>query len=263
MIKWFLGAVVVYATLVLLLAQFQERLLFFPDRTPMDECEGVFEDKGAVFESRSARYYQVDHPDHVDWIIYFHGNGGRACDRYSFLRQFRFLGYNLMLAEYPGYAESKILPTEAEVLASALDAMDALLEQSLPEAKIIIYGESLGTTVATYVAAHRKASGLILQAPFPSVAKVGQSRYFIFPVEWMARYRFPAEQWARQVSLPLFAYHGTADWVIPLEFGRGQIKNFASKELTFWEVPGAGHINVVQIGGDELLEKVAIFLEAL
>ena len=253
----------VYAGGVLALAYFQEKFLFFPDSTPMAQCPEIFADQGDLVQNDVSRFYFVSSPQRQDWIIYFHGNGGRACDRYGFLKELSGLGFNLLLPEYPGYADSGELPTEAELLEASLGAMDALLERSSKDAKVIVYGESLGSTVATYVASQRKVSGLILQAPFPSVVAVAESRYFFLPVRWLAKYSFPAETWAKDVHVPVFAYHGTGDWIVPVQFGREQIRNFTSKDRIFWEIEGAGHLDVVRAAGPELTSRLRNFLSSL
>lgn len=261
------AALIIYGVLVLLLTVFQERLLFFPDRKPMEECPQIWHDQGQLVRRGALRFYQVLAPhSQQGWLVYFHGNGGRSCDRYPFLRNFLNRGYNIVLPEYPGFSEAEGYPqAEEDLLEVATGTFEAVLERVQEGERIIIFGESLGTTVATYVAARggEQISGLILQAPFPSVKKVGQSRYFLLPVQWMLNYTFPAESWAQQVKVPVYAYHGTKDFVVPLRFGRDQMMNFRAAPKELWEVQGAGHLDVTKKAGEELWQRLDTFAAAL
>jgi pimeloyl-ACP methyl ester carboxylesterase len=241
----------------------QGYLMFFPNTTPIEECSDEAGQKVPVESQDGIRYYWMNTGESPQGtVLYYHGNGGRACDRVDFLKPFLAMGYNVLLPEYPGYAESTGRPTEGQVLDVSLRTFDLARKEG---DKVLLFGESLGTTVATYVGSqrHDQINGLILQAPFPSVLDVGQDRYFFLPVRWMSNFVFPAEEWAREVNVPVFAYHGTEDAIVPIKFGRKQMENFGSSRKFFWEVEGAGHLNVGTLKAQELWQRLGGFVESL
>lgn len=238
---------------------FQKGLLFFPDKTSFKDCPVTH------FESSDGkvRYYELAPVGQErGWILHFHGNAGRACDRVPYLRPLSTMGYRVFLHEYPGYADDKPLPGENEILESALETLKSLQERNSEQQKIILFGESLGTGPATYLASKKdtKISSLILQTPFTSLGDVGQKHYFYLPVKILLKDQFKAETWAREVEVPVFIFHGDKDEIIPFSLARKQEKNFKSK-VTFWEVKGARHNDLLTVSGEELWKRLDDFME--
>eukprot|EP00759_Apiculatamorpha_spiralis_P042112 PhF_6_TR40407/c0_g1_i2/m.60215 len=111
-------------------------------------------------------------------MIYFHGN---ACDigENSVAQMYcRELCVNILMPEYPGYGLHGGEPTEASVNRTADRVMKYLLHEAgvLPE-NIILYGQSIGTGVATRLARRITSlgghpAGLILKSPYTSVRAI-------------------------------------------------------------------------------------------
>jgi uncharacterized protein len=247
----------IYLFFVTLLFFFQRQLLYFPDARPFTDCpaEAVIADH--------YRYYllKVDKPR--AWVIHFHGNAGRACDRLPLVRPLSELGLNVVLAEYPGYAGVGALPTESQILemSEALFGHVRSRAQGLP---ILLFGESLGTGVATWLAASKReaVAGLILQTPFPSLAAVGQWHYPWLPVKWLLRDQFDARRWAQEVQAPAFIFHGTQDEVIPYELGQAQADNFPGV-VVFWAIPDSRHNNIFPLHRPTFQQRLQLFLETI
>lgn len=216
-------------------------------------------------ESRNARFYSIKTKvaSPKGWVIHFHGNGGRACDRYGLVNDFLKMGYHLALAEYPGYAQEADLPGQEELLSSAMGVYDAV-EKMDPDLPIVLYGESLGAAVATWLASEKdSAKALILQSPFPSIKRVAKHHYPYLPAALLL-HTFPADQWAQKTDTKtkakVFVFHGDQDDIIPMEMGKEQFENFPSERKTFWEVRGAGHNDIGFVAGGELWSKLGKFL---
>lgn len=245
---------------------FQKNLLFFPDQTSMDDCPEVTSSGGSIYRSEDGlvRLYDIrsNHLEPKGWIIHFHGNAGRACDRFNFNKHFLSLGYHLILAEYPGYSEVRALPSEDEILKTAEASYRYINDINKNNLPIILYGESLGTGPATYLASLnlKNTSALILQTPYPSLASVGQSHYFYLPVGLLLRHQFKAKNWAKSVDVPVFIFHGNQDEVIHFSLGQKQARNFSQEQVTFWEVQGAHHNDLLLKSGEKLWRKINIFL---
>lgn len=66
---------------------------------------------------------------------------------------------------------------------------------------------------------------------------------------------------APRLKAPALILHGTDDWLVPADEVRRLAGSFPQPPERI-EIPGAGHSNVIATGGDELIARVAGFLDA-
>ena len=104
------------------------------------------------------------------------------------------------------------------MLADALAAFDWLQAKGFP---IVLWGRSLGSGPATYVASQREADALLLETPFISAVAVAADRYGFLPVGLLMHDQYPVDQWIKDVAEPVFVAHGTADKTIGVSHGEG------------------------------------------
>lgn len=260
--KFLFAILIFYAAFCVFVFVYQKRLLFFPDLASFDHCPGVKAAGGEAIERGGARYYFIptDNKNPKGVILHFHGNGGRACDRYPYLKNLNEMGYHLALAEYPGYAEEAPLPSEDEIMRSGQAVFESVQKRD-SKLPVILFGESLGGAPAVWLAARNSGvKALVLQTPFPSIAAVGQIHYPYLPVKLLLRDKYGAGEWAKKTNVPVFVFHGTKDGIIPLKLGREQFENFPSAEKEFFKVSKAGHNDILLVAGEELWEKIKSFL---
>jgi uncharacterized protein len=108
-----------------------------------------------------------------------------------------------------------------------------------------------------HLAAQREVAGLVLEAPFTSVAEVAQYHYSFVPASALVRDRFDSLTIIGKVRAPVLVLHGDRDRVVPVRFGRA-LFDAASEPKEGWFVSGAGHEDLAQFGA---LEAVVAFLE--
>jgi uncharacterized protein len=259
-----LATLAAVAFALLLAAYFgQRRLMYFPDRT-----RTLPADVGLP----SVREHIIDAPDGakiVAWwatakpgrptLVYFHGNGGALAARQPRFERFMGEGWGVYMMAYRGYSGSTGSPTEADNVADALRAYDWITCQGVTS--IILYGESLGTGVATQVAALRPSIGLILDAPYTSTWEVGALRYPFLPVHLAMWDRYETRRYIRNVRVPVLVIHGVLDPVIPVAMGR-EVARLAHEPKTLVEFPRGGHIDLY-INGNEALPHVRAFVNGL
>ncbi len=180
-------------------------------------------------------------------VAFFHGNGGRIGYRNFKVRPLLDNGYGVLLLAYRGYSGNTGSPTEGGLYADARGAMKFLEEKGITKKRRVLYGESLGTGIAVYLASKGRAGAVILEAPYTSIADVAASRFPIFPVRSLVRDRFDSLSRIQSIQVPLFVIHGERDRVVGVEFGR---RLFAAanepKEGMF--IPAAGHIDLYRHG---------------
>ncbi len=189
-------------------------------------------------------------------ILYFNGNEGSFTQQYERLREIVKDGYGLVAFDYRGYPMSLGKVNEENILSDSLAVFDWASEKGKP---IILFGRSLGSGPATYVASKRKAQALVLETPFLSAVKVAQERYPILPVSSLLKDKYLSNEWIKQVEEPLFIAHGTKDKVIPVHHGK-ELFSLANNGQKLWIVEGATHGDLWQHG---LWQQIKEFLAKL
>lgn len=177
-------------------------------------------------------------------ILYMHGNAGTVGDRAERFRLFHAEGFGVLALSWRGYGGSTGSPTEKGLVADGRAAMKFLNEQGLPESRIILFGESLGTGVATQLAADPETSPLavILEAPYTSAADVARTRYWFLPVDLLMKDQFRSLDFVPRVKAPVFVFHGTADRIVPYAQGKRLYDAFTGTK-EFLSMEGNGHID--------------------
>ncbi len=98
-------------------------------------------------------------------VLYLHGRGGNLATYWGYLYgDFTEKGYDVLMIDYRGFGKSQGTPSEKAFFEDAEIAYQHLLTQ-YPESSINIYGISLGTGIATHLAAHHTPRLLVLEAP--------------------------------------------------------------------------------------------------
>lgn len=237
---------------------FQRKLLYFPNPervTPAQAGLGGIEEislKTPDGETLLAWFAppRGDRPT----LLYFHGNGGNLASRANRARQITSAGYGLYMLSYRGYGGSTGSPSEEAFMADAGLAYEDLTKRGAPPGKIVIYGESLGTGVATQLAARREARLLILESPFTSAVDVGARAYWFLPVRLLMADRFDSLAVIKDIDMPLLVLHGEADRIVPVEFGQ-RLFDAAGEPKMIWRVPGAGHEELYAHGAWEWIDE--------
>jgi fermentation-respiration switch protein FrsA (DUF1100 family) len=220
--KTLLIALAIYCGFVALLYVAQRAMMYFPDttRTP-PAAAGLPEAEEVVLDTADGERVIAWHvPPHGEnpVVIYFHGNGGALAYRVGRFRTLIADGAGLLALSYRGYAGSTGKPTETGLLADA-DAAYAFAAARYPAARLLLWGESLGSGVAVALAAEKPVGRLVLEAPFTSAADVGASVYWFVPVRLLMKDQFRSDERIARVTAPLLILHGERDRVVPIRYG--------------------------------------------
>jgi uncharacterized protein len=244
----------------------QRRLVYFPDPQRVSP---------ANFNLAGVTERVIDTPDGehlVSWyasaapgkptILYLHGNGGNLAGRSERVRRYVSRGYGVLFLSYRSYSGSTGTPSERNNVADAKLAYDTLIKDGVAPQDIIVYGESLGSGVATQVAADKDVGGLVLDAPYTSTVDVGARNYPYLPVRQFMLDRYETIKFIPRVHAPLLVLHGEADGVIPVEMGKAVYAAAnAPKEIATF--PHAGHSDHHLHGSyDELFRWIDALMRA-
>ena len=147
-------------------------------------------------------------------VVYFHGNRENI-ERYAkFANNFTKHGYEVWMEDYPGFGKSTGERTEKKLYEQALQ-IQKMAAAKYGKDSIIIYGKSLGTGIAAYVAAGSDNQRLILETPYYSIPSLFGCYAPIYPTGSMSTYQIPTYKYLQDVHYPVTIFHGTKDDVIP------------------------------------------------
>jgi uncharacterized protein len=198
------------------MSTWQKQFIFFPERLPV-EYQYVFpyEYKEIWFEvdrdvRLNALLFEADEARGT--IIYFHGNAGSLRMWGNVSDNFMKHNFNVLVYDYRGYGKSGGEIDEEKFYSDAVFIYDKIKEEKGGE--IVLYGRSLGSGIASNLAAMRNPDLLILEAPYYSMKDVASRLYPFLPVGLLLKYNFPTYQFIKDVECPIVIFHGTDDEVI-------------------------------------------------
>lgn len=198
-------------------------------------------------------------------VIYFHGNGGNLSHTGWLARHLSRRGFDVLLFDYRGYGRSAgAVSDEAALYRDADAAYDFLTRvRGVSPEKLVLYGQSLGTTAATDVASRKPCAALILESGLSSASDMAALVIPALP-RWThraTRNRFESARKLSVVRCPVLVAHGGRDEVIPVEQGRS-LYAAANEPKRLVLLPEAGHNDLVATGGEKYLDDLADFIRA-
>ena len=185
------------------------------------------------------------------YLVYLYGNGMclQTCG-YEFA-QFRRLGYNVLIPEYPGYGMSSGWASESGCYEAAEAAYHYLTETlHAHPAQIVVAGWSLGAAVAIDLAARRQVAGLIVLGAFTNIPEQAHAMLPWVPraaARLFIRERFDNVSKIRQVTCPIFIGHGTEDELVPFAMAERLVGAARSRNpVTFLPIEGCSHNGIFE-----------------
>ena len=220
----------------------QERLIFLPQpgaaTAPLPAHAAplaITAADGTVLRGWIARGTSVPAPT----VLYFGGNAEEVSWTVADKRWPR--EWTIVALNYRGYGASDGKPGERELKADGLAIFDAITAtEGIDSNRIVAFGRSLGTGVATHVAALRPLAGVVLVSAYDSLVAVGALHYPWLPVSLLLRHRFDAAADAARCRMPLLAIVGEGDTIIPIARSRALYDAWAGPK-TWYAVRDGDH----------------------
>ena len=192
--------------------------------------------------------------------IVFNGNAGNRAMRAPLAAALSSHGIATLLFDYRGYGGNGGSASEEGLARDARAAVDYLAARpGVDPARIVFFGESLGTAVAVRLATERRPRALILRSPFPSLVDLGRLHYPVLPVAWLLRDRYECIDRIRRIACPLLVIAGDRDGIIPAELSE---RLFAAavepKRLVI--IRGADHNDEELLNGPQMIAEIVRFV---
>lgn len=259
MLILFIGLLLItYLILAAVLYIMQPKLLYSPSEEVFSIPHEIgldFED--VIFKSSdgfdlSGWYIPAKKPKFT--VLFCHGNGGNISHRLDSINIFHNLGLNCFVFDYRGYGNSRGKPSEEGTYTDAMAAYKWLIEQKKTAAEnIIIFGRSLGGTIAAQLAGKAEARALVVESAFTSYVDIGKEYYPYMPIRWFARFDYRTTEFIKNVRCPVMLIYSRNDEIVPYKHGL-ELYEAANEPKEFIEIFG-GH-NDCFIASGEIYTEV-------
>ena len=165
-------------------------------------------------------WYHTKNNNDYKTILFLHGNAGTLENRIHKINHFRDMNINFLLVAWRGFSGNKGKPTEENLYEDARSAVKWLESKGIKENNIIIYGESLGTGIATEIAQNKNFAGVILESPFTSMIEAAKNKYPYLPVKFLLKDKYESNKKIKNIQSPILIMHGKVDNIVPFYMGK-------------------------------------------
>ncbi|MGB4106795.1 MAG: alpha/beta hydrolase [Alphaproteobacteria bacterium] len=257
-IDYLIVALLVYLGSLAYLYFNQRNMIYFPDTARPVNVPGVKDAEVTTKDGLTLHGWYLPPQGNKPIVVLFHGNAGNYSHRIWKALPMHEQGYGVVLAEYRGYGGNPGRPDKDGLFNDGRAWMEFAAAQKRP---VVIYGESIGTAVATAMAVENHPAGLILESPFSTLADVAQAVYKIVPVNLLLKDRYDSAALITNIRAPKLFIHGDMDRTVPLRFGR-KLYDAAPEPKQFALVEGAGHNDLYDHGAALHITRFLSTIEA-
>ena len=254
---------ILYLLIVFGLFFFQKKLLYNPveNNYYSDKLEVPIE-KVTIKTSDDIKllaWYHKKDISNYKTILFLHGNAGSLENRIHKINHFKNMNINFLLLAWRGFSGNEGQPTEQGLYDDAKSAVKWLINQGVLKKNIIIYGESLGTGVASEIAQNAHFAAVILESPFTSMVDVGSAKYPIFPINLLLKDKYENNKKVKNIISPILVMHGEKDQIVPFWMGK-KIYNLSNEPKYSYFSKYDNHMMEYN---EELLSVLKKFIQSL
>lgn len=219
LIRWTKIIVTVYVLLGIALYFFQDYILFHPVSLKKSHRYAFQEPHREVNipinASSNLNVVQFTTSDTVarGLVLYFHGNKKNISWYEKYTPFFTRKGYEVWMIDYPGFGKSTGKLTE-ENLYKWAGIVYQFANSKFSADQIILYGKSMGTGIAAYLASKKDCKRVILETPYYDFPAVVRHYLPIYPVYLMLHYQIPTHTFLTRIKAPVTIFHGTDDGIV-------------------------------------------------
>ena len=192
-------------------------------------------------------------------ILFCHGNAGNISHRLENIRLLLDRKLQVFIFDYRGYGRSSGRPSEKGLYLDGLAAYDYLTKtEHTQSTNIILFGRSLGATVALEISIKRRVKSIILESAFTSTKEMARTIALFYLFSFFVPPHYNNLKKIGRVTIPKLIIHGREDEIVPFSMGE---KLFEAAEALkyFFPVKDAGHNDTFIVGGMRYFEAIASF----
>lgn len=244
-----IAALFLYLSACVLLYVFQREFLYFPT----DKYENPYDEIQLQNQEETISVILLNEgKDHA--LIYFGGNGEAVmANSEKFISAFPNI--TIYLFNYRGYGGSSGSPSESGIYADA----SALYKSIKPNHnEISVAGRSLGSGVATYLAANHPIHKVVLITPYDSVLNIAKKKFRWFPTSILLKDKYDSASRAINIKSDVLVVAAEFDQVIPIEHTETLVNELSNANVEFEVIKNTGHNNITN--ADKYYDVIKQFL---
>jgi fermentation-respiration switch protein FrsA (DUF1100 family) len=242
-------------------------LIYFPTRDlagdPSQLGLSYLDIRASAQDGVALHGWFIPQPGARHTLLIFHGNAGNISHRLPWLRMLHELGAHVMILDYRGYGRSQGRPSEKGLYLDARAAYDWWVrERAADKSRLVLVGESLGGAICVDLAAAVPVDGMILQSTFTNARDMAKILFPLGLLRPLAGIRFDSAAKIGNIRCPKLFIHGDRDEIVPFRLGR-DLYDMAPSPKEFFEVPGAGHNDLLWTAGPAYTKRLRDFLSRI
>ena len=257
------SVVLAYFIIILFVYFYQRNLLYHPSENNYLNDKITFNYEEIFIETdkkiKLKSWFIKKDLDKFKTILIFHGNAGNLFNRVYKLNELNKLDVNILLISWRGFSGNKGKPTEKNLYRDADEAVKWLNNQGAISKNIILYGESLGTGVATELGTSNAFGGIILESPFTSIANAAKIYYPYLPVNIILKDRYDSIGKIKNINIPIFIMHGKMDNIVPQQMGLELFEKANNPKYSYFPEDDDHMMNY----NKQLLNKIKLFINKI
>jgi uncharacterized protein len=188
-------------------------------------------------------------------ILFLHGNAENISTHLGSVYWLPESRFNVFLLDYRGFGRSEGTPTIGGIHKDAESALQYLASrEDINSEGLIVFGQSLGGTLAVHTVAHtafrRPISAVVIESAFASYPGIAQEKlaefWLTWPLHWLPALTVenayePLDAIAQVSPIPLLIIHGDDDVIVPAHHAY-RLYEKARPPKKLWVVKESGHI---------------------
>jgi fermentation-respiration switch protein FrsA (DUF1100 family) len=257
------SVVLAYFIIILFVYFYQRNLLYYPSENNYLNDKITFNYEEIFIETdkkiKLKSWFIKKDLDKFKTILIFHGNAGNLFNRVYKLNELNKLDVNILLISWRGFSGNKGKPTEKNLYRDADESVKWLNNQGVISKNIILYGESLGTGVATELGTSNAFGGIILESPFTSIANAAKIYYPYLPVSIILKDRYDSIGKIKNINTPIFIMHGKMDNIVPQQMGLELFEKANNPKYSYFPEDDDHMMNY----NKQLLNEIKLFINKI
>ncbi len=240
-----------YGALCLFAYLMSDGMIFVPP--PAAREDGSAEIRLQTADGVQIAATHLANPSSAFTVLVSHGNAEDLATMRPWLVRLRQIGFAVFAYDYRGYGQSEGRPSEQGTYAD-VDAAYAYVTGTLsvPPARIIAYGRSVGSGPAVDLAARQPLGGLVIESGFTTAFRVLTQ----VPIVPFDKYRNIDK--IGRVRCPILFLHGRDDEIVPFRHGEA-LWRAAAAPKRFVAIDRAGHNDLWLVGEPRIASALVEF----
>lgn len=193
-------------------------------------------------------------------VLFLHGNAGNISTHVQSVAWLPEQGYRVILFDYRGYGGSQGSATVAGIHQDAERMVRHVAAQEPSAQRRILFGQSLGASVALYTANNLSHQypfrAVIADSPFSSYRAIAREKmaefWLLYPLQIPLGLLFNDEyapvNHLRALNSPVLLIHGDSDDIVPVHHS-AELCSVLAARCTRWVIPESHHILALNAHG--------------